>query len=126
MEKNTIHYEDEDFHGKKPKYKVLGKKIKFSEFDFLNDFKEEFKTIITFYFDSNINLKDNYFNGIKITTFTKITENIICGPTPMLNPPLFIPVNAPKEEDYNENNKISVELEYVMGGGLGTIKTNIL
>lgn len=131
MERDYIHYEDEEFHGKKSKYKVLGKAVKFSEFDFLDEIEEKFKTIITFNIEDlylgdicldNICL-DNIFNGIKITTFTKINENIICGPTPMFNPPLFIPINIQKKINCK---KISVELEYIMGGGVETIKTNII
>lgn len=130
MERDYIHYEDEEFHGKNPKYEVLGKYIKFAEFNFLDDFEESFKTTIDFNFDNNFDSnynhndsKFNKFNGIKITTFTKINENIICGPTPMFNPPLFIPLDAPEQINSNE---ISVELEYVMGGGVETIKTNII
>ena len=130
MERENIHYEDEECHGIKPNYKVLGKGVKFSELNFLENLEEEFKAKISFSLDSKINLMDNYFNGIKITTFTKITEDIICGPTPMLNPPLFIPVDTPKEKYYKNNNalinKISVELEYIMGGGVESIKTSIL
>ena len=141
MEKDYIHYEDEDYHGKKPKYKVLGKPVKFAEFDFLEDFESDFETIIDFTFDNvnninnntnNINnAKDNDknsdkfsdFNGIKITTFTKINENIICGPTPMLNPPLFIPVDT---QNRIKNNACSVKLEYSMGKGVESIKTSII
>lgn len=138
MERDYIHYEDEEYHGKNPKYEILGNYVKFSEFDLLKDFEESFKTTIDFNFNnrhvdsnnninsnsnSNSNFNSNLFNGIKITTFTKINENIICGPTPMLNPPLFIPVNPPKQIN---SKKISVELEYIMGGGVGTIKASII
>jgi len=129
MERDYIHYEDEEYHGKKPKYAVLGSSVKIGEFDFLEDFPEEFKTTIDFTFNKdNVessdykNKSNNLFNGIKITTFTKINDNIICGPTPMLNPPLFIPINAPN----GIYNKISVELEYIMGRGIETIKTSII
>jgi len=145
MEKDYIHYEDEDFHGKKPKYKILGKPIKFVEFDFLEDFGADFETIIDFTFNDIINSNNNStndnksinngndnndninklndFNGIKITTFTKINENIICGPTPMLNPPLFIPVDT---QNRIKNKKCSVKLEYSMGKGVENIKTSII
>lgn len=141
MEKDYIHYEDEDYHGKKPKYKVLGKPVKFAEFDFLEDLGSNFETIIDFTFDNVNNINNNTddinnandnnknsdkfndFNGIKITTFTKINENIICGPTPMLNPSLFIPVDT---QNRIKNNECSVKLEYSMGKGLESIKTSII
>ncbi len=127
LEKNYIHYEDEDFHGKKPEYKILGDPISFSCIDFSKEICPEFETIIDF----NLNLINNEFNckeiqesdkdekismsynkkinggdykskkrfksikfnGLKITTFTIIYDNLICGPTPMLNPPLLIPLS---------------------------------
>lgn len=115
MEKSYTHYEDEDFHGKKPDYKVLGDYVIFSCIDFLDEIIPEFETIINFKFDkindttdisinefdnnlsdsNNFNNFNNFkFNGIKITTFTIINENIICGPTPMLNPPILIPLSS--------------------------------
>jgi len=60
-------------------------------------------------------------NGLKITTFTLLTENIIAGPTQMMNPPLLIPIEEIKEENY----MIKVTLSYKMGGGLNTIKAKI-
>ncbi|HMK54442.1 MAG TPA: methyltransferase domain-containing protein [Methanobacteriaceae archaeon] len=61
-------------------------------------------------------------NGIKITTFTILTSKLICGPTPMLNPPLLIPTNPLK---VSKGEKIDLNLKYVMGGGLNTIKARI-
>ena len=121
MEKSYTHYEDEDFHGKKPDYKVLGNPVIFSCIDFLDEIIPEFETIINFKFDkindttdisingfnnnnfNNFNKSNSFnssnnsnfkFNGIKITTFTIINENIICGPTPMLNPPILVPLSS--------------------------------
>ena len=41
-----------------------------------------------FNFKENFNIEEDKLkiNGIKLTSFTKLNENIICGPTPMLNP----------------------------------------
>ena len=141
MEKDYIHYEDEEYHGKKPNYEVLGNSVKFAEFDFLDNINPEFKTTIDFNLNkSNLddNFKKNKINGLKITTFTKITDNIICGPTPMLNPPLFIPIDL-KTDNFDTNNlnspninndlnkkNVSVRLEYIMGGGIETIKANLI
>jgi len=160
MEKDYIHYEDEEYHGKKPKYEILGEFVKFAEFDFCEYISPEFKTNIDFNLNKynlndnnnkinlNYNFKNNNTNnnntnnnntnnnmvfGIKITTFTKITDNIICGPTPMLNPPMFIPIkfNTNNKKLSNENSnlnkeKISVRLEYVMGQGMENIKANLI
>ncbi|MDR0900725.1 MAG: hypothetical protein LBM26_03605, partial [Methanobrevibacter sp.] len=125
--------------------------------------------------DKNLN-DQNMINGIKITTFTKLNDNIICGPTPMLNPPLIVPLensysyysslhhsslssfssndmesnvndvhnvnndirdNTINSCDYISNNKsnnsnnsnnseVSIELKYIMGGGLETINAKII
>ncbi|MEG3224485.1 MAG: RNA methyltransferase, partial [Methanobacteriales archaeon Met13] len=61
-------------------------------------------------------------NGILITTFTLLTSNIICGPTPMLNPPLMVPTNPLK---VSKGDKINLDLNYIMGGGLNTVKATI-
>jgi predicted RNA methylase len=75
--------------------------------------------------DISLKLKINSngkVNGIKITTFTLLTPNLICGPTPMLNPPLLVPSNALR---VSENQEICLNLRYIMGGGLDTIKARI-
>jgi predicted RNA methylase len=75
--------------------------------------------------DLSLKLKINSsgkVNGIRLTTFTLLTPDIICGPTPMLNPPLLIPTNT---LDVLENQMISLNLKYTMGGGLDTIEARI-
>jgi predicted RNA methylase len=101
----------------KPSHQLLGPLIIYSHYDFrkpinpLGDFEITMKIS-----------KKGTFSGLKITTFTLITPNIICGPTPMLNPPLIIPT----EELYVEEGEIvTLNLSYVMGGGLDSIKTKI-
>ncbi|MCL2115109.1 MAG: methyltransferase domain-containing protein [Methanobrevibacter sp.] len=115
MERTNIHYED-DFH--EPKHEILGNYLKYSEFNFSNLIDMDFKTTLEF----EIAI-DSKINGIKITTFTKLNEDIICGPTPMMNPPLLIPV---EERNVKKGEKIKISLKYIMGGGLKTIKTNII
>ena len=61
------------------------------------------------------------FNGIRITTFTILQDDIICGPTPMMNPPLMIPLGSAEEPGEAE-----IELSYRMGGGLGSIRAEVL
>jgi predicted RNA methylase len=75
--------------------------------------------------DLTLKLKTNSHgnvNGIKITTFTLLTPNLICGPTPMLNPPLLVPCNLLTVE---KNQEICLNLKYIMGGGLSTIEARI-
>ena len=76
-------------------------------------------------FKNRIKIKTNSsgtINTILITTYTRVTEELITEPTPMLNPPLLIPLN---EKKVNEGDTIIIQLEYIMGGGLNTIKANI-
>ncbi len=73
------------------------------------------------YIDIKINTS-GYVSGVKITTFTLLTDNIISGPTPMLNPPLIIPVERTK---VYPGNKLLLKLCYEMGGGLGSVKAKI-
>ena len=59
---------------------------------------------------------------MKITTFTLITKDIICGPTPMLNPPLIIPLEKTKVQ---KGNVLQLDLGYEMGGGLESVRARI-
>ena len=115
MERNNIHYED-DFPDSN--HEILGNFVKYSEFDFSDLMDIEFETILEF----EIAI-DSTINGIKITTFTKLNQNIISGPTPMMNPPLLIPL---EEKNVKKGEKIKISLEYMMGGGLKTIKTSLI
>ena len=67
--------------------------------------------------------KDGVANGIKLTSYTLLTDKIICGPTPMLNPPLLIPL---EERQVKVNDFIQVELKYIMGNGIESIQCNII
>lgn len=109
MERHYIHW-DEDVN-----YDALSDSIVYSQINFKDDLKPEFKT--------NLKLKankDGIVNGLKITTFTKLNDDIICGPTPMLNPPLLVPLD---EKEIMVNDYINVELKYIMGNGIESIKT---
>jgi predicted RNA methylase len=79
------------------------------------------------YIDPNADFKlkmeidtDGSVTGIKITTFTMITPEIICGPTPMMNPPLIIPT---EKLMVKKGDSVKIDMSYQMGGGLNTIKT---
>lgn len=133
MDLDYIQYEDDEYQ---PKYDVLGKSVIFSEFDFLDDIDESFSAIIEFeiatsdYDKSNgktkiINDRQDKIrvNGIKLTSFTKLNDEIICGPTPMLNPAMLVPF---EETEVKMGEKIRIRLSYIMGGGVETIKTEVL
>lgn len=112
LERHYVHW-DEDVN-----YEALSKPMVYSKFDFKDDLNPEFKV--------NLALKaskDGIVNGIKITTFTKLNDEIICGPTPMLNPPLLIPLD---EKEVMANDLINVELKYIMGNGIESIETKYL
>ena len=147
MNNHFIQYEDDEYS---PIYVSLGEPVVYSEFDFMNeidcDFSAEMElnvydkeSLDKFGFEENLieekyekfNFKENFnieedklkINGIKLTSFTKLNENIICGPTPMLNPEMLIPI---EETEVRCGDSVRIRLEYVMGGGVETIRTEIL
>lgn len=100
-----------------PSYKKLSEGIIYHNVDFsekINDIVE--KSI------STTVVSDGLVNAIKLTTYTILTDEIITEPTPMLNPPLLIPVN---EIDVKKGDSIQIKLKYIMGRGLNTIQTSI-
>lgn len=113
MPRRNIHYDDVDSN---TKYEVLSNSIDYSKVNFLDEFKETFDDVLSF----KIN-KSSKINGIKLTTYTILSKDIICGPTPMLNPPLLIPIEPKKVKC---NDLINLRLKYHMGKGIQTIKVN--
>ena len=85
---------------------------------FLEDINPNFEEIISV--KAN---RDGMVNGLKITTFTKLNDDIICGPTPMLNPPLLVPLD---NRSVKSNDLIIVKLKYIMGKGIESIKAEYL
>ena len=113
VDTENICYE-EDGH---PKNRVLGAPNFYSRINFRYHIEETFNESI------DIKIKTHgIISGVKITTFTLITEDIICGPTPMLNPPLIIPVERTK---VYPNDIINLNLHYKMGGGLESVRARI-
>jgi predicted RNA methylase len=100
-----------------PKYQNRGNLVIFNKIMFEPDMEEHVNVDIELTI-----LIPGKINAIKLTSFTLIGANLICGPTPMLNPPLFVPI---EEIDLNKNEKLKLNLSYVMGGGLDTIRTKI-
>ena len=100
-----------------PKNLVLGKPTFYSRIIFGSNVEKKF--------NKAFKIKTNKFgtvSGVKITTFTLITKDIICGPTPMLNPPLIIPV---EKTEVNEGDLLEVNLSYEMGGGLESVRARV-
>ena len=147
MNNHFIQYEDDEYS---PIYISLGESVVYSEFDFMNEIDCNFSAEIElkiygkeeldemgfeeelsqekyekFNFKENFNIEEDKLkiNGIKLTSFTKLNENIICGPTPMLNPEMLIPI---EETEVSCGDSVRIGLEYVMGGGVETIKTDVL
>ena len=147
MNNHFIQYEDDEYS---PIYVSLGESVVYSEFDFMNEIDCNFSSEIElkiydngeleeigfeenlneenyekFNFKENFNIEEDKLkiNGIKITSFTILNENIICGPTPMLNPVMLIPI---EETEVRCGDSVRIRLEYVMGGGVESIKTEVL
>ncbi len=116
MERENICYEDSDAN-ENPNYNVMSDFKIYSEIDFKKEIKEDVETDLEFKIS-----KKGPVSGIKITTFTLLTDNLICGPTPMLNPPLLIPT---EKINVDIGDTIKVKLIYKMGGGLDSIRTRI-
>lgn len=109
LERHYVHW-DEDVN-----YEVYSDAIVYSQLSFLDDISPEVDVELTLK-----SKKDGCINGIKITTYTKLNDNIIAGPSPMLNPPLLIPLN---EKSVKVNDLINVNLKYIMGKGIESIQS---
>lgn len=112
MQRHHIHWDEE------VNYQSLSDQFIYNELNFSENINPEFEI--------NLKLKANKnatVNGLKITTYTKLTEDIIAGPMPMLNPPLLIPLN---ERPVKVNDFIEVQLKYIMGNGIESIETKYL
>lgn len=105
------------------KYQVIGELLSYHKIDFKEELfkKGKIKENVDFKLDLRIN-KTGTVSGVKLTTFTLLTPNLICGPTPMMNPPLIIPTNSVKVE---KNDTVQLNLSYTMGGGLESVESSI-
>ena len=111
LQRDYVHWDEEGVH-----YEVLSDAKVYSGFDFLEDINPNFEKTISI--RANV---DGMVNGLKITTFTKLNDEIVCGPTPMLNPPLLIPLD---NRLVKGNDFIKVKLKYIMGKGIESIEAN--
>ncbi|MDI6645118.1 MAG: 50S ribosomal protein L11 methyltransferase [Methanobacteriaceae archaeon] len=105
-----ICYENDEL----PDQKQLGDLQIYHEIDFLGKIDENVNTTV-----ETIITKKGTFSGVKLTSFTLLTPNIICGPTPMMNPPMLIPIS---KIDVKPQDKLKIYLKYKMGGGLNSIR----
>ncbi|MGN1362497.1 MAG: methyltransferase domain-containing protein [Methanobrevibacter sp.] len=112
---NNISWEDPDSHFN---HEVIGDEIRYNSINLEDYIDENFNQVLEFKIS-----KDSVFNGIKITTVTLITDDIVCGPTPMFNPPLFIPC---EEKDVKSGDTVKLRLKYVMGAGIESIETKLI
>ena len=112
MQRQYVHWDENAV------YEAMSDSVIYSEFDFLDEINPEFECEISLQAK-----KDGFINGLKITTFTRLNENIICGPTPMLNPPLLVPL---EKRSVKRNEFIKVKIKYIMGNGIESIRTDIL
>lgn len=115
MEREYIHYDDVDSN---TKYEILTNPLIYTKINFLDEINPNFQSDLEFRIRKNCKI-----NGILITTYTLLSENIICGPTPMLNPQLLIPLD---EKEVKCNDLINVNLKYIMGKGIETIEANYI
>ena len=112
LEREYLHWDEN------ANYEVYSDAVVYSQFNFLDGIDPDFEAKLSFK-----TKKDGIVNGLKITTFTKLTDDIICGPTPMLNPPLLIPFDA---KSVKSNEYITVNLKYIMGNGIETVQADII
>ena len=117
MNSSHICYDDSFAGLKNPNYEIMSDFLIYNNVNFNKKIEENVETIIEFKIT-----KKGTISGIKITTLTLLTDDIICGPTDMFNPPLLIPT---RKINVDIGDKIKVNLSYKMGGGLDSIKTRV-
>jgi predicted RNA methylase len=103
----------------------ISEEIHYSTVDFYKINDEEVSYNLKF----NLNIKNkdiddikNIHLGVRLNTYTELNKKIIAGSTPMLNPPLIIPIENPTIND----GMLNIKLSYKMGGDLESIKVKSL
>jgi len=117
MNSRHICYDDSFSGVETPDYEIMSDFIIYDKINFNKIIEEDVSNTLEFDI-----CKKGIISGIKITTLTLLTDDIICGPTDMFNPPLLIPTS---KINVDKGDKIKVSLSYKMGGGLDSIKTRI-
>ncbi|WP_456416138.1 50S ribosomal protein L11 methyltransferase [Methanocaldococcus sp.] len=109
--KMTHIYYDEEIESEE-----VSKEVVYEEVDFykINPLKVNYTL--------KLNLEKNCKNlGIKLRTYTILDSENIAGQTPMLNPPLVIPLNKNADKGI-----VKINLSYKRGGDLESIKVRLL
>jgi predicted RNA methylase len=100
----------------------ISEEIHYSTVDFYKINDEEVSYNLKFNINEDIKNIENISLGVRLNTYTELNEKIIAGSTPMLNPPLIIPIENP----VIKNGVLNIELSYKMGGDLESIKVKCL
>ena len=100
----------------------ISEEIHYSTVDFYKINDEEVSYNLKFNINEDIKNIENISLGVRLNTYTELNEKIIAGSTPMLNPPLIIPIENPTIED----GILNIKLSYKMGGDLESIKVKCL
>lgn len=109
LERDYVHWDEG------ADYEIISDELVYSQFNFSDEIEPEFSQKLTLQAK-----KEGLVSGLKITTYTRLNDNIIAGPLPMLNPPLLIPL---EKCEVKVNDLIHVELKYIMGNGIESIET---
>lgn len=108
---NNIAYDENNLN-----IEVLSNSITINTVDFMANINKNVNVELNLKSSSN-----GVVNGIKITTIALLNNDLICGPSPMFNPPLIIPINDDFEIDVNKGDNLNFILSYIMGEGLETV-----
>ncbi|ACV24833.1 50S ribosomal protein L11 methyltransferase [Methanocaldococcus fervens] len=106
---NHIYY-DEDVKSEEVSEEVIYEEVDFYK---INPIEVSYKI--------ELNVEKSCKNlGIKLRTYTILDDEHVAGQTPMLNPPLVIPLNKNADK-----GKVKINLSYKRGGDLESIKVKI-
>ena len=100
----------------------ISEEIHYSTVDFYKINDEEVSYNLKFNINEDIKNIENISLGVRLNTYTELNEKIIAGSTPMLNPPLIIPIENPIIKE----GILNIKLSYKMGGDLESIKVKCL
>ncbi len=112
---NHIYY-DEEITSKSISMEVLYETVDFYK---INDERVSYEIKLK----PNISKKMTLNIGLRLNTYTQLCDGYMAGSTPMLNPPLIIPI----EMDYTvyPNEDIIIKLSYKRGGDFESIDCKI-
>ncbi|MCS3900615.1 50S ribosomal protein L11 methyltransferase [Methanococcus voltae] len=106
---NHIYY-DEEITSKSISEEKLYSQVNFYE---INDPKVSYNIEFTLLNDCNN-------AGLRLNTYTKLKDGLIAGATPMLNPPLIVPLNKPLKK-----GTYTFKISYIMGGDFENVKLSL-